>query len=446
MEDLSKTLEVPPSKVRRILSRHILTDGLDIIVDMKRSRGSYLVDARTKRKYLDMFSYFSSLPIGHNHPMMHSREFLEELKEAALEKPSNSDIYTDHFASFVEAFCTIAKPDYMKHLFFISGGALAVENALKTSFDWKVRKNLKRGGKELGYKVIHFREAFHGRSGYTLSLTNTDPMKIKYFPKFSWPRIINPKLRFPATAEVVREVEKDEEKAYSQIDSAFKKYRNDIACLIIEPIQGEGGDNHFRPEFLQELGKVCREKDIMFILDEIQTGLGTTGRMWAYQHFGIRPDIICFGKKTQVCGIMVSRHVDEIQENVFHVSSRINSTWGGNLTDMVRAKRYLEIIREEGLVRNAEKVGGYLLRGLEDLQARHPDTLSNARGRGFFIAIDLPHREMRDHFIRRCFENGLVILPCGQSSVRFRPPLDFSKEEADECIRILDKSLKRLKP
>lgn len=434
--------DVPPGKVIDTLAKRILVDGFHIVVDLERSKGTYMVDARNGRKYLDMYTYFSTLPIGHNHPKMRGREFLRELKAASIEKPANSDVYTEEYARFVRAFSELALPAHMKHLFFVSGGSLAVENALKTAMDWKVRKNFARGAKkETGSKVIHFREAFHGRSGYTLSLTNTADTKIKYFPKFKWPRVLNPKLRLPVTDKVLREVEKAERKSLSQIDSAFRKYGKGISCLLIEPIQGEGGDNHFRAEFLQALERVCREKDIMFVLDEIQTGFGTTGKMWAFEHFGIRPDIIAFGKKSQVCGIMCSNRVDEVKDNVFHVSSRINSTWGGNLADMVRCRRYLEIIKEDRLLDNAARMGEYFLRRLQEFAEEHPQ-VSNVRGRGCFLAIEMPSTKKRDNFRQRCWKNGLAVLSSWPRSIRFRPPLTVSREEIDECMEKMESSLR----
>ncbi len=435
---------VPPSKVMRSLSKHILVDGFHLVIDLERSKGVWMRDAETGKKYLDTYSYFSTLPIGHNHPKMSDREFLRELKAAAKENPANSDVYTEEYARFVNTFAKNALPPYMRYTFFISGGALAVENALKTAMDWKVRKNLGKGmKKERGSKVIHFREAFHGRSGYTLSLTNTSETKVKYFPKFRWPRITNPKLRFPVTQEVFEEVENKEKEAYGQIYSAIHRHRDDIACLLIEPIQGEGGDNHFRPEFLQGLERICRENEIMFVLDEVQTGFGTTGKMWAFEHFGIKPDLIAFGKKSQVCGIMSSRRVDEVRDNVFHESSRINSTWGGNLVDMVRSRRYLEIMKEEKLVRNAHFMGRYFLERLTELKGRQDD-ISNVRGRGLFIAFDLPNQKVRDRLRMRCWRNGLAVLACGDRSIRFRPPLIIKQEEVDEVIRRLDKSFRYL--
>jgi L-lysine 6-transaminase len=152
--------------------------------------------------------------------------------------------------------------------------------------------------------VIHFRQAFHGRLGYTLSLTNTDPIKHKYFPKFKWPRIHNPAIKFPLNEENLKKVQEEEQLALNQIKDAIKEYGHNIAALIIEPIQAEGGDNHFRKEFLVALREICDENEIMYIMDEVQTGIGLTGKMWAHEHF-VKPDIIAFGKKSQVCGILV---------------------------------------------------------------------------------------------------------------------------------------------
>ncbi|RLF57722.1 MAG: L-lysine 6-transaminase, partial [Thermoplasmata archaeon] len=350
--------KIDPKDVHQILSKYMLVDGFDLVLDLRKSRGCKIYDSRRDRWFLDFFSFFASSPLGCNHPALLEPEFMKKLAEVAVNKPTNSDVYTVEMAEFVETFARIAMPDHFRHLFFIDGGALAVENALKTAFDWKIRKNIAEGKGEKGEQVIHFQEAFHGRSGYTLSLTNTfDPRKTMYFPKFKWPRIINPKLRFPLTEENLKETIEKEKLAIQQIHEAIEKNPDDIAALIIEPIQGEGGDNHFRGEFLRELRKICDEYDIMYILDEVQTGVGLTGKMWAYQHFDFNPDILCFGKKTQVCGIMVSGRVDEVKENVFTVSSRINSTFGGNLVDMVRCQKYLEVIEEEKLVDNARKRG-----------------------------------------------------------------------------------------
>lgn len=437
-------MEILPGQVFEILRKHMLVDGYDLVIDLKNSVGNHLVDARSGRRYLDFFSFFASNPLGFNHPQMLRRDVQEKLAQAATQKPSNSDFYTVELAEFVSTFFEKAlPPDSFRYIFLISGGAMAVENAIKTAFDWKIRKNFKKGYKEeRGLKILHFEQAFHGRSGYTLSLTNTaDPRKTKYFAKFDWPRVLNPKIRFPLNEENLELVDKEEKTSIEQIKSAIHNNRDDIAAIIIEPIQGEGGDNHFRGEFLENLRTICDESEILLIFDEIQTGVGITGKWWAFEHFGVRPDIMCFGKKTQVCGIVVTTRIDEIEDNVFKESSRINSTWGGNFVDIVRSTYYIQTISDLDLVANAEQQGQYFLDRLFDLQQRFPQHISNVRGRGLFIAFELPNPEMRDRIIDEMLTRDLISLKSGLKSIRFRPTLIINKSEIDEGIDILSDSV-----
>jgi L-lysine 6-transaminase len=434
-------VKVSPAEVHSTIARYMLADGEHLVIDLAGSHDSYIRDAATGREYLDYYAYFASQPVGHNHPKLRTAQFQQRLSEVALYNPANSDVYTTYMAEFVETFGRVARPPEMPHLFFVAGGTLAVENGLKVAFDWKVRKNLAAGRGEQGRKIIHFREAFHGRGGYTLSLTNTaDPRKHIYFPKFRWPRIVNPKLRFPVTDDVLAETAAVERRALAQIKEVIRAGRHDIAALIIEPIQGEGGDNHFRPEFFKELRVLSDENDFMFIVDEVQSGLGTTGKMWAIEHMGVKPDIIAFGKKSQVCGIIVGPRVDQVEDNVFTVSSRINSTWGGSLVDMVRSQRYLEVIVEDDLLSNATSMGHALLEGLQEL-AQGSDLMSNVRGRGMMIAFDLPDPRARDIFRGLLLQNGLVALKCGSRSIRFRPMLDLDAASVEEGLAIVEKSL-----
>jgi L-lysine 6-transaminase len=434
--------ELSPQDVLDVLSRHILVDGYHVVMDLERSRGSYLYDARSGRMLLDFFTNFATYPVGYNHPKTADPEFREQLLQAALGKPTNSDTYTVPYAAFVDTFSRLAvPPTHAGHLFFVEGGSLAVENALKTAFDWKVRKNFARGmTEEKGTRVLHFRHAFHGRSGYSLSLTNTaDPRKTQYFPKFDWPRLTCPRLSFPITPEVVRDVAAQEEQVEREIRDACGRFPGDIAALILEPIQGEGGDNHFRPEFFARLRRLADELEFLLVFDEVQTGLGLTGSMWAWQQFGVEPDLFCFGKKTQVCGFASNSRIDDV-ENVFSVSSRINSTWGGNLADMVRCAKYLEIIEQENLVENARTTGEHLLGRLRELAGELP-AISNVRGRGLFVAFDLPDKETRDRTLSACLDNGLIALASGGSAVRFRPALTLSPAEADEGVRKLRRAV-----
>ncbi len=440
-------IKLTPDQVFPVLNQHMLVDGFNqMVIDFRKSQGCYVYDSLNQRRYLDLFSFFATAPLGHNHPGMKDPGYLEKVMQLAAIKPSNSDFYSVEMAEFVKTFARYAMPDFLPYLFLIEGGALAVENALKAAFDWKVRKNFEKGYREeKGHQVIHFREAFHGRSGYTLSLTNTaDPRKFKYFPKFKWPRITNPKITFPLNEENLARVEALEKQAIHEIKQAIHENPDDIAAIIIEPIQGEGGDNHFRAEFFQQLRQIADENEIMLIFDEVQTGVGLTGKMWCYEHFGVQPDMIAFGKKTQVCGFMCSKRIDEVENNVFHESSRINSTWGGNLLDMIRFQRYLEIIVAESLVENARKVGEYFHAQLLKLQEEFAGMISNVRGRGLMIAFDLPDKESRSEFLKEALNHGLIALGCGERSIRFRPPLILTAEQVDEGLEIIRETIKQM--
>ncbi len=431
-----------PAETLEILRSRILVDGMPIVLDLGASRGSTLHDALSGRDFIDFYSFFASQPLGHNHPRLHDPAFRERLLSVAICKPANPDVYSPFYAAFVKALDDVAGLPGFRHFFFIDGGALAVENALKTAFDWKVRKNMAAGRGEIGSRVLHFQQAFHGRSGYTLSLTNTyAKKKTMYFPMFDWPRIDNPRIDF-ALPEPQRtaDVAAREMQAIAQIELAVARYGHDIACLIIEPIQAEGGDNHFRPEFLRALRDLADRHEFLLIFDEVQTGVGLTGRMWCCEHFGVMPDIIAFGKKMQVCGIMAGERIDDV-DNVFKVSSRINSTWGANLTDMVRAAQILRTIQDENLVDHAAATGEQLLAGLQRLARKHPTLLSAPRGRGLMCAVDLPDSATRDRIRQACFDHQLLVLSCGERSIRFRPFLDVEPADIERGLNVFDQVL-----
>lgn len=431
---------IQPQQVRELLSQHLLTKGMmPMVLDMDESQGVRLRDENTGRTFIDLFGFYASSPLGMNHPKLTEDEaFMERLRDAALNKVTNSDVMTEHMARFVDTFGRVGIPDYLPYTFFISGGALAVENALKAAFDWKVRKNFDKGyRREVGHQVLHLDQAFHGRTGYTMSLTNTDVRKTMHFPKFEWPRISTPKIRFPLDEAEEERVREQEDRALQQAKRHFQERRDEIACVILEPIQGEGGDNHFRPRFLQRLKDLAHENDALFVYDEVQSGVGITGEFWAHQALGVTPDLLAFGKKTQVCGVLAGEKLDEVDGHVFQTPSRINSTWGGNIVDMVRFDRILEVMEADELVAHAGKVGKHLQRRLHELAETFPG-VTNPRGRGLMCAFDLPSPDDRDRIKQQTYEEGAIILGCGERSIRFRTPLTITAEEVDEgvaCIR-----------
>jgi L-lysine 6-transaminase len=433
---------IEPAGVHDTLRKFQLVDGYPIVLDLERSEGVWLHDSLSGQRYLDAFSFFASWPMGYNHPMLLDPGFTSTLLRAAVTKASNADIYTVEMAEFVETFGTKVTPAGFPHHFWISGGAPAVENALKTAFDWKARK-LGRTRLEADVNdlvIAHFRQAFHGRSGYTLSLTNTRPDKIGLFPKFPWPRIHNPAIEFDLEGGVANDIEAEEERALGELAAAFGAHPGRVAAIIIEPMQGEGGDNHFRGEFLAALRRLADEHETMLIYDEVQTGFFGTGKPWMWQHFGVAPDIVAFGKKTQVCGIYASSRVDEVPDNVFRLSSRINSTWGGNLVDMVRSRRFIEIIEKEDLGANVAAMGERLLAGLRGIAVRS-GAFSNVRGRGSLVAVTFDTAERRGQVLGDMYDRQLLVLPCGPRSIRFRLPFVIGEDEVDEILARVEASV-----
>ncbi len=442
---LKDPAKIDPHEVLDELKQHILVDGFQLVVDLERSRGCRFYDAHGDRTLLDLYGFYASMPVGFNHPHFKRPEVREDLLAAAICKVANSDVYSTQMARFVNTFDKVMGIPELPRYFFIEGGALAVENAIKAAMDWKVQKNLAAGLGEIGTEVLHFKNCFHGRSGYTMSLTNTDPKKVKHFAKFDWPRVSNPRIRYALPEpERTRTVIEDEKRAEVEIMAAIRERPHRVCAIIIEPIQCEGGDRHSRGEWLRTLRRICDQNDLLLIFDEIQTGMGVTGRNWCCQHFNVLPDLLAFGKKAQVCGVMAGARLDEVEGNVFRVSSRINSTWGGNFTDMVRSTHYLTIIEQEGLVENAREMGAYFLERLRVMAAEAAELITAVRGRGLLLAFSLPDTETRDRFWRGCYELGLLTLRCGEQSIRLRPVLDVTQDVADEAMELMREETRRL--
>src|SRR6059058_475508 len=403
---------IAPSSVLETIEQHVLLDGFKIVIDLEKSRGSYLYDAASGRRLIDLYGFFGSMPVAFNHPYFERDDVKRDLLRAAKVKVANSDVYSEGYAEFVQTFERVVGLPLFERYLFIEGGALAVENCLKAAMDWKVHKNMEAGHGERGTQILHFRHAFHGRSGYTMSLTNTDPRKTDLFAKFDWPRVSNPSIDFSlGESERDADVIEREKKSEAEIREHIDKRKIDICAIIIEPIQGEGGDNHFRGEWLQTLRQICDENEMLLIFDEVQCGMGATGRNWCCQHFNVLPDLLAFGKKAQVCGVMAGPRLDEVRDNCFRLPGRINSTWGGNLTDMVRSRFCLEIIEREKLVQNAADMGRQLIDGLTEIASEEP-IISAVRGRGLIVAFDLPDASQREQFYNGLYKLGVLAIRC----------------------------------
>src|SRR5436189_3239326 len=232
---------IAASKVLETIEHHVLLDRFKILVDLEKSRGSCLHNRVDNRRLIDLYGFFGSMPVGFNHPYFDQPSVQRDLLRAAKVKIANSDVYSEDYAEFVATFERVVGLPPLERYLFIEGGALAVENCLKAAMDWKVRKNLAAGHGERGTQILHFRHAFHGRSGYTMSLTNTDPRKTDLFEKFDWPRVSCPCIDFSLPeSEREADVIQREEKGEREIREFIVQRHLDICAIIIEPIQGEG--------------------------------------------------------------------------------------------------------------------------------------------------------------------------------------------------------------
>jgi L-lysine 6-transaminase len=438
------TAPIAPADVHRLLARHMLADGLDLVFDYDKSHGSWLYDSRHGREYLDFMTFFGSTPIGYNHPKMKDPDFLRVLARVAQLKPSLADVYTVEYAWFVETFARIAIPSHLHYAFFIEGGALAVENTLKVAFDWKAGATA-RGAwpARRGQQILHFREAFHGRSGYTLSLTNTDPKKTDLFPKFRWPRVENPKLRFPVTAEVEKDVAAAEQRALEQVKKAFEDNPDDIAAIIIEPIQAEAatttsGRRSCRPWSASRTTRVL-----------LHRGRGADGHRPHREDVGartFRPDPGRPRLRQEDADLRLPRRpqggrgaaerVQGLLAHQLHLGRRPHRH--GPLRPLPRDRPGGPPGRQRARGRGSPPARP------SGVQADLGGIMSNARGRGLMIAFDLPTPELRKKAHETLIANGLLLLTCGPRSIRFRPPLNLTAAEADTALEIVRKSLKAL--
>ncbi len=419
------------------LKQYILTDGFRLLPDFDRSHGSHVVDLATGEAYLDFCTFYASMPIGYNHPALKGDAFREDVVRYSVFKPSNPDFYSVPYARFVERIASML-PEDMRRLFLIDTGALAVENAMKAAFDWKAKKNIAKGAPGGADKILYFRRAFHGRTGYALSATDSPHIaKTLHFPRFDWPMFDPPIRRFPDDPGYEARVAK----CLGEIDAWCAAHPDEAAALIVEPVQGEGGDRHMGASFFRGLRDLADRHGFLLIFDEVQTGMGLTGKNWAWQHFGARPDILVFGKKAQVCGIAAGPRIDEVPDNVFRVSSRISGTWCGNAIDYLRGALAIGVIQSERLVENAAARGETLQKGLAALAKEHP-VASQARGLGLMAAIDLSDEETTRRVVRRCYEEEkMLLLTSGTRTIRFRPVLDVTEADILDGLARLSRAL-----
>ena len=415
-------------------AKYLLPDWVqNICLNPQKSQGSYLYDDKSERRILDFYNFFSTLPLGYNHTVFNSEAFRSDLLTFGGLKPSTGRILTSFFDNFVLEFNDFVNGQIFNKYFFIHGGGLAVENALKISFDWKRNIN-KLSGHHIDsseMEVLSLVNGFHGITGYGLSLS-TNELKCNHYPKFDWPKFE------PSCASWIDgtkfKTSNSTSNRLAKIENYIEKRgKEKISSIIIELIQGGGGDQHLCKNFVIGLKNICKKNDILLIIDEVQTGLGTSGKLWCYEHYGVEPDLLTFGKKAQISGVCINRRIPNISE-VINVPGRLSPTWNGDISDYVRCKYIMKTYQKDGLIENASTLGQYILSSLKEM-----NTFLNVRGRGFLIAFDFESTEKRNQYEKLCFDNGLFLLPMREFTLRMRPNMALTKSEADNALEIMDK-------
>jgi L-lysine 6-transaminase len=369
----------------------------DIRIDFKKSKGSYLYDKKTGKRFLDLFSMFSSLPLGYNHPIFDS-SFDEKIKYIAHLRMSNNLLLSDEFEDFEKKFKKIS---FHQNLHFCSTGALAVESAIKCGYEYKKDPN------SIVYSISN---SFHGINSWGF-VTDSEISSVKN-------RVIN----YP----------KNNWELYS-LDALIEKLENvtkNISSVIVEPIQCTAGDVYLDVTKLKKIQDLCNKNDICFIVDEIQTGFGVTGEMWYSKMIGLNPDIVIFGKKSQICGIMVN---DKYSEAIHSQYRKLEVTFDGELIDAIRSKYILNAIEKNSLLENVKDKSKIFRNELSEL-------FENYRSIGHLVAFDFSSKKERDNFVSNSYSNKLLVNPTNERSIRIRPNLAFSDNEMDELLTRINRS------
>jgi len=365
-------------------------------IDFAKSHGSYLFDKNTNREYLDFFGMYSSLPLGYNHEVFDD-EFHSEMRDISTVKVANCEFHTDVYDTFCNKFNQFAGLGKYENYHFTCTGSLAVECACKLAMDYT--------GND---KIVSLANSFHGIHSYgNFATSKFYPVKdrLQGFPDLRWPK--------------VRDV----------FELDFQISKGDVAGILVEPIQATFGDNHFTKGYLKSIAKMAKENDIPLIFDEIQTGFGTTGKPWYFEHLDIEPDIVVFGKKSQVSGIMSTSKIP------FKNGSRLCVTFDGDIVDMLRSTYIMKAYEKYDLLDNASKQGKRLINELTSI-----DSLESVRGRGLMIAFDMKDNKTRNDFVDKLKNNGMICNPTGERSVRLRPNLAVSDSDIEKCTSIIRSS------
>jgi len=421
------------------LQRYVVVEPYPFVVDLPNCEGMWLATVDGQRLF-DWAGYFGSKLIAHNHPRMYEPEYVKRLVCAANNKIANPDFLTPECLEYYRLLHRIA-PESMRNprleVYAVNSGAEAIENMMKYLIARYNAKRRAQGEGVRGRRFIYFNNAFHGRTVFALGVTQTiDPVATKDFHGLTTSG--NIQVPFPAINTSESETWNRERlrRSLEMIETALEQMAGEIVAIIVEPIQGAGGQRVAPPGFFQELSRLAHKHDVYLAFDEVQTGLGATGRMFAIDHFDLPnpPMAVAVGKKFGCGAVYMYEPLEDI--------GVLDSTWGGTLADMVRVVQEMKIVEDEDLIAGAAEKGEHLADGLRKLQAAHHDKIYNVRGMGLYQGFSLRTPDAKGSLIRRARdEKNLLLLGAGTQSIRTRPNLSVTNEDTDMLLEMLDELL-----
>ena len=417
------------------LGRYVVATPQPFVLDLERCHGMYLATVDGQELF-DWAGYYGAKLIGHNHPRLYEPEYLQRLVRAANNKVANPDFLTAECLEFYRMLHRLA-PASMRlptlEVYAVNSGAEAVENMMKylvASFNAKRRRE---GRPITGRRFLYFDQAFHGRTVFALAVTQTmDPVGTRDFHGLTLSG--NIKLPFPAInsddpAETNRHRTLG---ALRAVETMLSQMEGEIVAIIVEPIQGAGGQRVAEAEFFRRLSELAHKHDVYLAFDEVQTSLGPTGQWFAIDHFELPhpPMAVAVGKKFGVGAIYMREPLQDV--------GVLDSTWGGTLADMVRVVQEVKIVEEEGLVAAAARKGEQLAKGLRKLASRKGSPMRNVRGMGLYQGFSLPSSQARAGLMELAREkHDLLLLGAGRESIRTRPNLSVSEQEIERFLAML---------
>lgn len=422
-----------------------------LVIDDVASRGPFVVDV-DGNVILDLFANFALGALGYNHPAVLAVTGTPAFAHAAANPTSTPFVTTPAWFDFIEALRARYAPKGMSKVFCVDAGGEGVESALKAAFIVHAERRRERAGLSknpldaseveqtaiLGNKgtdavVVSFAGAFHGRGLGPLSATHSKVIHKADLPAFDWPTAPFPANRFPLE-RYAEENAAAEASAIDELEAILGRLRGRVAAVLIEPMQSEGGDRHASPAFFRKVQELATAAGAAFILDEVQTGVGMSGTLWAHEQLELPrpPDMVCFGKKMQMGGFFTTPDFAITQ------FGRMYQTKNGDRARAMIAEAILRTIVDEGLLERVRTVGARFLAGLEDLAARFPALVTEPRGRGFLLAFDLPTAAVRDDFLKRALARGVFASYTGSRSVRLRPHLITTEAEVEDALSVFE--------